>query len=106
MKFAPSNDFKLTSPAFENGAKIPQKHAMDGEDVMPALNWTGVPEGTKSFVVHCTDPDAPLFLNGHLGFEHMMAYNISGDATGLAEGQTEGASMSHRLIVSSDSLSF
>ena len=89
-KFAPSNDFKLSSPAFENGAQIPRKHTGEGEDVMPALNWTGAPEGTKSFAVHCTDPDAPLVWDGKLGFEHMMAYNIAGDATGPAEGQTAG----------------
>ena len=35
----------LTSTAFENGGEIPSRHTCEGEDVSPALAWTGVPEG-------------------------------------------------------------
>ncbi len=75
-------DLKLTSPAFAHHKRIPDKHTGDGEDVSPPLEWSGVPEGTKAFAVVVHDPDAPLVD----GFTHWVAYGISGEATGLAEG--------------------
>ena len=75
-------DLGIRSQAFEGHSKIPERHTTDGEDVAPALEWSGVPEGTQAFAVVCHDPDAPLVD----GFTHWVAYNISGDATGLAEG--------------------
>jgi Raf kinase inhibitor-like YbhB/YbcL family protein len=82
-------DLKLTSPAFKHHERIPDKHTGDGEDASPALEWTGVPEGTKAFAVVVYDPDAPLVD----GFTHWVAYGIPGDATGLpesAENVTQG----------------
>ena len=78
-------DLKVSSPAFEHHREIPQRHSGDGEDVAPALEWSGVPEGTKSFAVVVHDPDAPLVD----GFTHWVAYNIPGDADGLPEGGGE-----------------
>jgi Raf kinase inhibitor-like YbhB/YbcL family protein len=75
-------DLKVRSPAFEHHKRIPDRHTGNGEDVAPALEWSGVPEGTKSFAVLVDDPDAPL-VNG---FSHWVAYGIPGDATGLPEG--------------------
>ena len=79
-------DLSIRSEAFEGHGKIPERHTSDGEDVAPALEWSGVPEGTQSFALVCHDPDAPLVD----GFTHWVAYNISGDAGGLPEGG-EGA---------------
>jgi Raf kinase inhibitor-like YbhB/YbcL family protein len=81
-------DLKLTSPAFAHHKRIPERHTGDGEDVSPPLEWTGVPEGTKSFAIVVHDPDAPLVD----GFTHWVAYGIPGDATSLDEGTrvTEG----------------
>jgi Raf kinase inhibitor-like YbhB/YbcL family protein len=74
-------DLKVTSPAFPNHKRIPDKHTGDGEDVSPALEWSGVPDGTKAFAVVVHDPDAPLVD----GFTHWVAYGIPGDASGLQE---------------------
>ena len=76
------SDLKLSSPAFSHHERIPSRHAKDGEDVAPALAWSGVPEGTEAFAVVVHDPDAPLVD----GFTHWVAYGIDGDATGLPEG--------------------
>jgi len=75
-------DLRLRSPGFQGHKSIPQRHAGDGEDVAPALEWSGVPEGTKAFAIVVHDPDAPLVD----GFTHWVAYGISADATSLPEG--------------------
>src|SRR5947209_20381211 len=75
-------DLKLTSPAFNHHRAIPAHHTGDGDDVSPALMWSGAPEGTKAFAVVVHDPDAPLVD----GFTHWVAYKIPGDANSLPEG--------------------
>ena len=75
-------DLKISSPAFEGHKPIPDRHTSNGENIAPALEWTGVPDGTKAFAVVVHDPDAPLVD----GFTHWVAYGIAGDATGLPEG--------------------
>jgi Raf kinase inhibitor-like YbhB/YbcL family protein len=81
-------DLKIKSPAFEHHKPIPDRHTSNGEDVAPALEWSGVPDGTKAFAVVVHDPDAPLVD----GFTHWVAYRIPGDATGLPEGGGEAVS--------------
>ena len=85
MGFALS-DLKLTSSAFEHHERIPTKHTGEGEDVSPALAWTNVPDGTRSFAVICHDPDAPLVSRGTYGFVHWVLYGIPGSVSGLPEG--------------------
>lgn len=58
---------KLTTAAFENGARIPAENAFCdfGEPVSmssninPNLEWSDLPDGTKSLVLICHDPDVP-----------------------------------------------
>jgi len=78
-------DLRLRSSSFEGHKRIPDRHTSNGEDVAPALEWSGVPEGTKAFAVVVHDPDAPLVD----GFTHWVAYGIPGDANGLPEGGGE-----------------
>jgi Raf kinase inhibitor-like YbhB/YbcL family protein len=85
MGFALS-DMQLTSSAFTAGGAIPTKHTGEGEDVSPALVWSGAPEGAASFAVVCHDPDAPLVTPGHYGYVHWVLYNIPGSVTELPEG--------------------
>jgi Raf kinase inhibitor-like YbhB/YbcL family protein len=75
-------DLKLRSPAFKHHQRIPAHHTRDGEDVSPALEWSGVPDATKAFAIVVHDPDAPLVD----GFTHWVLYGIPGDATSLPEG--------------------
>jgi len=85
MGFALS-DMQLTSSAFEAGGSIPTRYTGEGEDVSPALSWSGAPDGTRSFAVICHDPDAPLVLPGTYGFVHWVLYGIPASATELPEG--------------------
>lgn len=53
--------FALTSPAFDHGGPIPERHRgrIFGPDVSPALAWTPPPPGTRELVLVVEDPDAP-----------------------------------------------
>lgn len=84
MGFALS-DMQLTSPAFQGGGAIPQKHTGEGPDVSPVLAWSGAPPETRSFAIICHDPDAPLVTPGHYGFVHWVLYNIPASVQELPE---------------------
>ena len=85
MGFALS-EMQLMTPAFQNRGRIPDKHTGVGEDLSPALEWSNVTEGTRSFALICHDPDAPLVLPGTYGFVHWVLYNIPASVTSLPEG--------------------
>jgi len=85
MGFALS-DMQVTSPAFAQDGVIPRKHTGEGEDVSPALAWSGAPEAARSFAVVCHDPDAPLVGRGSYGFVHWVLYGIPGSVSSLEEG--------------------
>jgi len=85
MGFALS-DMTLTSSAFGNGGPIPTEFTGQGEDVSPALAWSGAPEGASSFALICHDPDAPLVKPGTYGFVHWVLYGIPGAVNELPEG--------------------
>jgi Raf kinase inhibitor-like YbhB/YbcL family protein len=89
MGFALSN-MQLTSSAFEQGGQIPKKHSGEGDDVSPALQWSGAPEGTQAFAIVCHDPDAPLVQSGDYGFVHWVLYGLPASTTSLEEGTKEG----------------
>jgi len=78
----------LTSPAFEDGAVIPNKYTQaDASPVSPKLEWKNVPMGTVSFVLLMHDPDVAMGKKTD-DVTHWMAFNIPGTATELAEGQS------------------
>ena len=79
-------DLKISSEAFEDHGQIPEKHTSDGADVSPAVSWTGVPDGTKSFALVVHDPDAPLVD----GFTHWVLYNLPAETTELEEDTDAG----------------
>jgi Raf kinase inhibitor-like YbhB/YbcL family protein len=78
----------LTSSAFENGGTIPEQYTCSGHNESPALQWTGVPGGTRSLALILDDPDAPMGT-----FVHWVVYNLSPTATGLPEGVLGTASV-------------
>lgn len=77
---------KLESPNFENQGAISKKFTCDDADVSPALAWSDVPEGTKSFALIVDDPDAPDPANPRMTWVHWVLYNIPATAKSLPEG--------------------
>ncbi|MBV9594442.1 MAG: YbhB/YbcL family Raf kinase inhibitor-like protein [Actinobacteria bacterium] len=61
---------------------MPTDHSVDGRNVSPALTWTGVPDGTRSFALIVHDPDAPLID----GFVHWVVYGIPAGVTSIPSG--------------------
>jgi len=56
---SPGNVLPLRSTAFPDNAPISARHAKDGGNEPPDLEWSDVPEGTHELVLLCVDPDAP-----------------------------------------------
>ncbi|MVA75209.1 YbhB/YbcL family Raf kinase inhibitor-like protein [Auraticoccus sp. F435] len=80
--------FTLTSPELADGGSLGEKHAFEGGNTAPSLEWSGAPEGTRSFLVTCYDPDAPT----PSGFWHWVAVGVPADVTSLRDGELpEGA---------------
>jgi Raf kinase inhibitor-like YbhB/YbcL family protein len=71
----------LTSPAFEDEARMPDRFSFDGGNVSPPLEWSGLPEDTVELVLLCEDEDVP-----HEPFLHWLVTGIRPDSTGVAEG--------------------
>ncbi len=89
MEAVRGDTFVLSSPAFDHGGEIPEKYTCDGQDIAPPLEWTGIPENTRSLVLIIEDPDAPDPQAPKLTWVHWMLYNIPPEITSLPEGMTD-----------------
>ncbi len=72
---------QVSSPAFHEGATIPQQYTADGKDVSPPLHWSSGPEGTQTYALVCEDPDAPRGT-----WTHWVLFNLPADKHELQEG--------------------
>ena len=77
---------KLASPDFEYQGEIPKKCTCDGEDISPTLQWSDVPEGTKSFALIVDDPDAPDPAHPKMTWVHWVLYNVPTTIRSIPEG--------------------
>lgn len=72
----------LSSPAFPDGGRLPERFTADGSGVSPPLVWGDVPMGTSSIALIVEDPDAPT----PNPLVHAVVWNIPPEERRLGEG--------------------
>lgn len=77
---------ELSSHAFAPGGAIPSLHTCEGNDLAPALAWSGLPQGTTSLALIVDDPDAPDPAAPQMTWVHWLMYDIPPTLSGLPEG--------------------
>jgi Raf kinase inhibitor-like YbhB/YbcL family protein len=94
---------RLTSSAFQNNGKIPEKYTCEGNDINPPLKIEFVPALAKSLALIVDDPDIPDFVKQKFHIEmwdHWVVFNIPTNVTELEEDErppgVHGKNSSHR----------
>ncbi len=77
----------VSSSAFEHHGMVPLAYSAYGDNTVPQISWSNLPEGTEQLALVMDDPIAPT----PQPFVHWVAYNIPADAGELPEGLTKDA---------------
>lgn len=72
---------ELMSSDFQPAGNIPAQFTCQGKGVSPAVSWSHIPEGTRSFALAVLDPDAP-----GRQFLHWVVYDIPAGVHELPQG--------------------
>lgn len=75
-------ELTVTSEDFQDGEALPKNAGFGFGNVSPQLSWSGAPESTRSFILICHDPDAPVVG----GFDHWAVIGIPADVTSIPAG--------------------
>lgn len=75
---------KLTSPAFDDGEHMPEKHGYTRENINPPLEFHDVPGEAETLVLLMDDPDAREPA-GKI-WDHWTVWNIDPGRDGIGEG--------------------
>lgn len=81
--------FSLITTAWPDGGMIPLRYTQAGAELSPAIQWSGPPNNTASFVLILYDADTAV-NNSTDGILHWLLWNIPGTATGVAQGRPDG----------------
>lgn len=78
-------ELEVTSEDFTDGSPLPSSAGYGQGNTSPHLSWSGAPEGTRSYLLVCHDPDAPVVG----GFSHWAILGIPAEVTSLRAGAGE-----------------
>jgi hypothetical protein len=86
--------FELRSPDVSDGAMLGKAqvysgYGCTGENVSPALSWSGAPAGARSFALTVYDPDAPTGS----GWWHWVVFDLPAGTRSLARGAGRAAAL-------------
>lgn len=70
-----SDSLHLSSPAFDDGSRIPRQYGRSERDVNPPLEIGGVPDGTASLALLMDDPDAKPVAG--TVWTHWIVYDVA-----------------------------
>ncbi len=76
----------IRSPAFADQELIPARYTCQGKNVLPPLEWSGAPAGTRSLALIVDDPDAPDPAAPRVVWVHWLLYDLPPWSSGLGEG--------------------
>ncbi len=79
----------LITTAWPDGGMIPLRYTQAGPELSPAIQWSGAPPGTASFVLIFHDADT-VVNNSTDDILQWMLWNIPGTAAGVAQGRPDG----------------
>ncbi|MEX0738917.1 MAG: YbhB/YbcL family Raf kinase inhibitor-like protein [Pseudohongiella sp.] len=80
----------VSSTAFDHHGMVPLAYSAYGDNTVPQISWSNLPEGTEQLALVMDDPIAPT----PQPFVHWVAYNIPADASELPEGLSKDAEVS------------
>lgn len=102
-----SNDIHdgcLVHPKFAFGKPDADEHMTLSSNISPHVSWSGAPEGTRSYVLLCVDPDVPsvaddvnqenVYIDYNLprvDFYHWVMINIAPSINEIAQGSCSAA---------------
>lgn len=92
-------DITITSNSFNNEDNIPSKYTCDGDNISPGLNWSNIPNETKSLAIIMDDPDAP---SGD--FVHWLIYNIPANVNNIQENSSTTKNLPDEVRFGTNSL--
>lgn len=74
----------VSSPAFTDGGRIPDRFGYEEQNVNPQLDLSGVPEDAATLAVVVDDPDAQQVAD--IIWDHWVVWNIPPDQRVIPEG--------------------
>jgi hypothetical protein len=82
----PDMTMKIESTAFAHNGLMPRQFTCEGQDLSPALAFSGIPARARSLALIVDDPDAPDPAAPRMTWVHWILYNLPPDTARLQEG--------------------